>query len=82
LWDDEPTVLLSLRLSRILGADYSIEVAESGEEALSLFAELAEDQTEALVLCDQTMPGMDGVELSRLHCQYPQTLKILLTGLV
>lgn len=84
--DDEPTVLLSLRdqLSRILGADYSIEVAESGEEALSLFTELAEDQTEvALILCDQTMPGMDGVELlSRLHCQYPQTLKILLTGLV
>lgn len=83
--DDERTVLLSLRdqLSRILDGTYSIELAESGEEALELFAELAQEQIEvALVLCDQTMPNMDGVELLRqLHHQYPKTLKILLTGL-
>jgi diguanylate cyclase (GGDEF)-like protein len=82
--DDERTVLLSLRdqLSRILGGIYDIELAESGEEALELFAELAQEQIEvALVLCDQTMPNMDGVELlSQLHSQYPKTLKILLTG--
>jgi diguanylate cyclase (GGDEF)-like protein len=35
-----------------------------------------------LVLCDQTMAGMGGVDLLRqLHLEYPNTLKILLTGL-
>jgi diguanylate cyclase (GGDEF)-like protein len=84
--DDDQTVLLSLReqLRWILGETYDIELAESGEEALILFAELAQEQVEvALILCDQTMPNMDGVELLRqLHEKYPKTLKILLTGLV
>jgi diguanylate cyclase (GGDEF)-like protein len=84
--DDDQTVLLSLRdqLRWILGETYDIELAESGEEALTLFAELAQEQIEvALILCDQTMPHMDGVELlSQLHELYPKTLKILLTGLV
>jgi diguanylate cyclase (GGDEF)-like protein len=83
--DDDQTVLLSLRdqLRWILGETYDIELAESGEEALILFAELAQEEVEvALILCDQTMPNMDGVELlSQLHEQYPKTLKILLTGL-
>jgi diguanylate cyclase (GGDEF)-like protein len=84
--DDERTVLLSLRdqLSRVLGAEYDIELAESAEEALSLFDELEQDLVEvALVICDQTMPDMSGVEfLCHLHLLYPKTLKILLTGLV
>jgi diguanylate cyclase (GGDEF)-like protein len=84
--DDERTVLLSLRdqLSRILGKDYDIELAESAEEALSLFDELEQKQVEvALVICDQIMPEMSGVELlCHLHLRYPKTLKILLTGLV
>jgi diguanylate cyclase (GGDEF)-like protein len=83
--DDERTVLLSLRdqLSRILDNAYDIELAESAKEAIDLFTELAQDSIEvALVLCDQTMPNMDGVALlSQLHIQYPKTLKILLTGL-
>jgi len=55
--DDEPTVLLSWdQLSRILGADYSIEVAESGEEALSLFARQPNQTEVALVLCDKQCP--------------------------
>jgi diguanylate cyclase (GGDEF)-like protein len=83
--DDQRTILLSLRdqLLRILQHSYEIELAESGEEALTLFAELAQDQINvALVICDQTMAGISGVEtLTRLHQLYPQTLKILLTGL-
>jgi diguanylate cyclase (GGDEF)-like protein len=83
--DDDRTVLLSLRdqLYWILGESYDIELAESGAEALALFNDLAQEQIEvALILCDQTMPKMDGVELLRqLHEQYPKTLKILLTGL-
>jgi diguanylate cyclase (GGDEF)-like protein len=84
--DDERTVLLSLRdqLSRVIGTEYDIELAESAKEALNLFDELAQDQIEvALVICDQTMPEMSGVEfLCNLHLLYPKTLKILLTGLV
>jgi diguanylate cyclase (GGDEF)-like protein len=83
--DDEQMVLLSLRdqLHQLLGSEYVIESAQSGEEALELFAELTQDKIPVpLVLCDQTMAGMDGVKLLRqLHLQYPETLKILLTGL-
>jgi diguanylate cyclase (GGDEF)-like protein len=83
--DDEKSVLLSLRdqLSRILESGYTIELAESGEEALSLFAELEEDGIEVhLLICDQIMPGMGGVDvLMQIQQQYPHTLKILLTGL-
>ncbi|QYO64168.1 response regulator [Leptolyngbya sp. 7M] len=82
--DDERLVLLSLRdqLTRLIGADYEIELAESGEEALELFSELTAAAIEIpLILCDQIMPGMAGDELLiRLHAQYPKTLKILLTG--
>ncbi|WNZ22458.1 EAL domain-containing protein [Leptolyngbya sp. NK1-12] len=82
--DDERLVLLSLRdqLTRLIGDDYEIELAESGEEALELFSELTAAAIEIpLILCDQIMPGMAGDELLiRLHAQYPKTLKILLTG--
>ena len=82
--DDERLVLLALRdqLSRFLDEAYEIELAESGEEALELFDELSQSQTDIpLIICDQIMPGMGGDELLiRIHAQYPQTLKILLTG--
>ena len=82
--DDERLVLLSLRdqLVRFLGNAYEIELAESGEEALELFKDLSQAEVEIpLVICDQIMPGMGGDELLILiHANYPQTLKILLTG--
>ena len=82
--DDEPMVLLSLRdqLSRIVENNYGIEIAESGEEALSLFAELKQEDIEIpLIICDQTMKGVNGADLlAQLHQEYPKTLKILLTG--
>jgi class 3 adenylate cyclase/FixJ family two-component response regulator len=84
LVDDESMVLMSLRiqLSRYVGSDYDIELAESGEEALELFAELQAKGVEIpLVISDQIMPRMKGDELLRnIHSQYPKTLKILLTG--
>jgi diguanylate cyclase (GGDEF)-like protein len=83
--DDEKSVLHSLRdqLSRIVESEYTIELAECGEEALSLFAELEADGIEVpLLICDQTMPGISGVDLlMQIQHQYPNTLKILLTGL-
>ena len=82
--DDEEIIRSSLeeQLKRNIGRDYEIELAANGWEALSLCAELeAEGIDIALVISDQTMPGMSGDEfLIRLHAAYPKTIKILLTG--
>ncbi len=83
--DDERSVLLSLRdqLGWLLDHEYTVELAESGEEALALLEELAEDGMPVpVVICDQMMPEIRGVDLlERIHARYPKTLKILLTGI-
>jgi len=82
--DDEATVLSGLKrqLRRLLGFDYTIEIAGSGDEALEIFHELMDEQIEVpLVISDQIMPGMYGDELLiQLHRIEPKTLKIMLTG--
>jgi signal transduction histidine kinase len=82
--DDERVVLVSLRDQLIQNFEnkYTIELAESGEEALEIFEELHEDGILIpLIVSDQIMPNMKGDELLiQLHQRYPQTLKILLTG--
>lgn len=82
--DDEWTVLKSLgdQLKRRFGKDYEIELANSGEAALTLCAELRAEQKEiALIISDQKMAGMEGdALLIQLHALYPKTLKIMLTG--
>jgi diguanylate cyclase (GGDEF)-like protein len=82
--DDDPTILTSLgeQLSRRFSKAYDIELTTSGAEALSLCAQIAADGIEiALIISDQIMPGMSGDDvLIQLHAQYPQALKILLTG--
>jgi PAS domain S-box-containing protein len=84
LVDDEPMVLESLSedLLRNLGQDYQIEAAESGAEALEIIEELQSEGIEvALIISDQVMPGLKGDELlSQIHFQYPNILKIMLTG--
>jgi signal transduction histidine kinase len=80
---DECIILDSFteQLKRNLGNNYAIEAAESGEEALEILADLQESGREvALVISDYIMPGMKGDELlSKIHTQYPKTLKIMLT---
>ena len=82
--DDEPVILESLKeqLKRHLPENYELESAESGEEALEVIAELHQDGLEvALVISDQIMSGLQGDELLiQLHQNYPQMLKIMLTG--
>jgi diguanylate cyclase (GGDEF)-like protein/PAS domain S-box-containing protein len=82
--DDEWDILKSLgvQLKRHFGEDYSIELANSGEEALALCAELvAEGYNIPLIISDQRMQGMGGdALLIQLHALYPKTLKIMLTG--
>jgi signal transduction histidine kinase len=84
--DDEGVVLASLKeqLRRNLMdmGHCIIEVADTGDEALDIIAELKEENIEvALIISDQIMPGMKGDELLiQVHERYPEILKILLTG--
>ena len=74
--DDEPSILRSLK--RILPRDhYQVHLAESGHEALALMSETPID----LVISDMRMPEMSGAEfLEKVANQYPDTIRILLTG--
>ncbi len=73
--DDEPLVLKSLE--RLFEDDFEVLKAESGAQALLL---LKSNRVDVLV-SDQRMPGMTGVELFE-HCTKvsPTTMRILLTG--
>src|SRR3954452_21748816 len=64
------------------GADYRILRATSGDEALVLITELAlRDGPLALVVSDQRMPGMTGIELlGRVREVSPATKLLLLTA--
>ncbi len=81
--DDDITVLNVLHdLLATLSDDYVIEIAESGQEALEVCAEMrSRGQEVSVVLSDFIMPNMRGDEfLIRMHEISPRTAKILLTG--
>jgi two-component system response regulator HupR/HoxA len=73
--DDEVAILESLELT--LGSDYRVFTATSGEAGLALL----EREEVALVIADQVMPGMSGVEfLEKTIERDPRPIRILLTG--
>jgi len=73
--DDEPANLRLLE--RLFRHDYEVIAAESGEEALRLLS----DHDAALVITDQRMPNMTGVELLKRTADIrPQMVRIILTG--
>lgn len=76
LVDDEVNVLKSLM--RLLHAhNYRLLMAASGAEALALMAREPVD----LVISDMRMPHMDGAELlAKIRQQWPDTMRLLLTG--
>lgn len=82
--DDDETVLVTLRsfLRQSLEKGSTVEVAESGEEALEILEELEEEGVELeAVISDYIMPGMKGDEvLEKIHQRLPKTVKIMLTG--
>jgi diguanylate cyclase (GGDEF)-like protein len=82
--DDEEGILTALRqqLGARFGEECQIEVAQSGHDALELVEELKRDgEPLAVLIADQIMPGMKGVELlEEVHKRSPGTTKILLTG--
>src|SRR6266850_8414483 len=73
--DDEPANLRTLE--RLFRPDYQVVTAASGAEALALL----EQHDIALLISDQRMPLMTGIELmTRTVTIRPQMVKILLTG--
>src|ERR1700674_2822889 len=73
--DDEPANLRTLE--RLFRPDYQVVTAPSGAEALALL----EQHDVALLVSDQRMPAMTGIELmTKTVAIRPHMVKILLTG--
>ncbi|RYP87235.1 response regulator [Nocardioides guangzhouensis] len=79
--DDDPMVSAAIArdLRARYGADYRIVGTTSGEQALGVLAELAlRDQPVALVVADQRMPGMTGIEVLERAREHVAGAKYLL----
>jgi adenylate cyclase len=73
--DDEPDMLDFME--RVFRSDYEVVRASSGEEALRLLGQ----KKFAVVITDQKMPQMTGVELlERIGSRLPYLVKVLLSG--
>ncbi len=74
--DDEPQILEAL--SQLFEADYEVYTALGGEAALAVLKQLPDL---AVVVSDQRMPGIKGVEvLAAVRQRVPNATRILLTG--
>ncbi|MDY6785147.1 MAG: response regulator [Cyanobacteriota bacterium] len=82
--DDEVVILKSLKrqLKQAFRDRYLYESAESADEAIEILQELQEDGIDILVIVsDWLMPGMKGDEfLIKIHQEYPDVVKVMLTG--
>lgn len=74
---DDQAIICELVAEYLKSDGHMAAVAESGQEALALFATTDFD----LVITDQSMPDMNGVQLAaEIKQRMPQTPVILLTG--
>jgi diguanylate cyclase (GGDEF)-like protein/PAS domain S-box-containing protein len=76
LVDDEPNIVAALK--RLFRRDgHNILTANSGPEGLDLLSKHKVD----IIISDQRMPGMTGVEFLRVaKANYPDTIRIVLSG--
>src|SRR6218665_3121556 len=73
--DDEERIVNLLRM--MFRADYEVHTATSGAAALEIIAAHPID----VIVSDQRMPGMLGIELlNEVRLRSPATMRILLTG--
>jgi diguanylate cyclase (GGDEF)-like protein len=73
--DDEPYILNTL--AALLSNEFEVITADSGEAAQEVFARRQID----LILSDQRMPRMSGVQLLEwVRQNYPRTIRLLMTG--
>ncbi len=74
--DDELTVCKSIR-QVLVGSDYEVDMAQSGEEALRMEAARPYD----VLIVDLMMPGLSGLDLLRmLKARNPKARVIMVTG--
>ena len=82
--DDDPEVLRAIErdLRRKYAADYRVLRAESGAAAMDIVRELKlRSNTVALLLVDQRMPGMSGVQFLEQAIElFPDAKRVLLTA--
>ncbi|MGA9465713.1 MAG: FAD-dependent oxidoreductase [Terracidiphilus sp.] len=82
--DDDVSVLEAVvqDLRRQYGAEYRVMRAASGQAALDILAQVkARQEPVALILSDQRMPGLTGVDfLERAREIYPDARRVLLTA--
>lgn len=82
--DDEEMILnsLEMQLHEHFGDDYVYDFAENADDALEIIAELYNEGLSILVIVsDWLMPGMKGDEfLIKVHENFPEIVKVLLTG--
>jgi DNA-binding NtrC family response regulator len=75
LVDDEPEILFSLR--GLLRHDFEVHTASGGAEALALLRQ----HPVHVIMTDQRMPEMTGVELLRwARAEWPEAVRIVFTG--
>lgn len=73
--DDEPDILHSLKA--LLRREYEVHTANSGIEAMKVLQE----HTIHLVMTDQRMPQMTGVDvLKRVKSEHPDAIRLIFTG--
>jgi ActR/RegA family two-component response regulator len=76
LVDDDANLLAGFR--RSLGREFPLDIANGGHEALKMTTERG---PYAVVVSDMRMPIMDGLQfLSKIRAQWPDTIRIMLTG--
>ncbi len=75
LVDDEPEILFSLR--GLLRREFELYTAEGGAQAL----EVLKEHPVHVIMTDQRMPEMTGVELlRRAGGEWPEAIRIIFTG--
>jgi response regulator RpfG family c-di-GMP phosphodiesterase len=75
LVDDEPEMLFSLK--GLLRREFELYTAESGAEAMEILGQ----HEIHVVMTDQRMPEMSGVQLvRRVKNEYPEAIRIVFTG--
>jgi two-component system response regulator HupR/HoxA len=75
LVDDEPRSLDAMEMA--LEEEFTVFTAQTAEKAL----EILRDEWIQVILCDQRMPGMTGVDLlSIARERWPETIRLIVTG--